>query len=116
MTTYTIFVLYRALPAWLQLTRSERNDIFTAEVAPILANYQPNVSTRLFDAETFHARVSDVLLLTCTDLRDYYFLMESLRDTSLFGKPYIELVDVIVSVEDGFREFEASQNSHETNK
>ncbi|WP_080054563.1 darcynin family protein [Spirosoma aerolatum] len=116
MTTYTISVLYRALPAWLKLTRAERNAIFTAEVTPVLAKYQSQVTTRLFDAEAFHARVSDVLLISCMDLRHYYFLIESLRDTSLFGEPYIELIDVIVSVEDGFREFEASQPRHETNQ
>ncbi|WP_461092013.1 darcynin family protein [Spirosoma gilvum] len=114
MTTYTIFIMYRALPAWLQLSRTGRNAIFAAEVAPVLAIYQSQVTTRLFDAEAFHARVSDVLLITCNDLRQYYFLMESLRDTSLFGKPYIDLVDVIVSIEDGFRAFEANQSSDET--
>lgn len=82
----------------------------------MLVSYQSQVSSRLFDAEAFHARVSDVLLISCTDLRHYYFLIESLRDTSLFGKPYIELVDVIVSVENGFREFEASQQRHEINE
>jgi hypothetical protein len=105
---YTVFVLYRALPAWLALSRSQREAFFARKAAPILAKYEAEVEVRLFDAEAFHAQVSDVMTITCNDLRAYYFFMEALRDTELFSKPYIELKDVIISLENGFRQYEAS--------
>src|ERR671932_765398 len=97
---YSIFILYQATPAWLSLSRERRNAIFTAELAPIIFDYQVNVRIRLFDSEAFHARVSDVMMISCEDVQQYYFFMEALRDTSFFSVPYIDLKDVIVSVED----------------
>ncbi|MBO0931937.1 darcynin family protein [Fibrella aquatilis] len=108
-TTYTVFVLYRALPAWLGLSRTERNEVFARQVGPIFARYEQQVQVRLFDAEAFHADVSDVLLLTTDDLNAYYFFMEALRDTDLFAKPYIVLKDVIMTRENGFRDYETNQ-------
>ena len=106
--SYTIFILYQALPAWLRLSRPERNAVFQAEVAPVFDRFKPHLSVRLFDAEAFHAEVSDVMLVTGNDLRQYYYFMEALRDTALFGEPYIVLNDVIVSTENGFRDYEAN--------
>ena len=65
------------------------------------------MQVRLFDAEAFHAQVSNVMVISCNDLNNYYFFMEALRDTELFSKPYIELKDVIISREDGLQDYEA---------
>lgn len=105
--TYTVFVLYQALPAWLSLSREQRSAVFQTEVLPVFSRYQAHVSVRLFDSEAFHAQVSDILLVTCDDLHQYYYFMEALRDTSLFSRPYILVKDVIVALEDGFRSYEA---------
>ncbi len=105
---YTVFVLYQALPAWLALSRPQREAFFDRKATPIFAKYEKDVQVRLFDAEAFHAQVSDVMVISCNDLNAYYFFMEALRDTELFSKPYIELKDVIISRENGFRDYEAS--------
>lgn len=104
---YTVFVLYRALPAWLTLSRTQREAFFVRKTAPIIAKYGNHVRVRLFDAEVFHTQVSDVMMVSCNDLDAYYVFMETLRDTELFSKPYIELKEVIISRENGFQHDEA---------
>ncbi|MCY7357875.1 MAG: hypothetical protein LH609_10480 [Rudanella sp.] len=101
---YTVFVLYQALPAWLALSRPQREAFFDRKATPIFTKYEKDVQVRLFDAEAFHAHISDVMVILCNDLNAYYFFMEALRDTELFSKPYIELKEVIISRENGFRD------------
>ena len=99
---YTVFVLYQALPAWLTLSRPQREAFFDRKATPIFTKYANDVKVRLFDSEAFHAGVSTVMVIACDDVNNYYFFMEALRDTELFSKPYIELKDVIISRENGF--------------
>lgn len=101
-------MLYQALPAWLTLSRPQREAFFARKATPIFARYAKDVQVRLFDSEAFHAQVSSVMIISCEDLNNYYFFMEALRDTELFSKPYIELKDVIISRENGFGDYEAS--------
>jgi len=39
---------------------------------------------RFFDAEAFHAKVSDVMMIETTDLKQYYYFIETLRDMRNF--------------------------------
>ncbi len=99
-------VLYQTTPAWLELSREKRKSFFETPIAPIIQRFGETVQVRLFDAEAFHARITDFMILDCRDLKDYYFLMEQLRDTKRFSIPYIQRQDVIAGLENGFKEFE----------
>jgi len=103
---YTILILYTVKPSFLSLPRAERNSFFEQKVAPIIHEYHNTIEVKMCDSEAFHASVSDFLIIQCADLQHYYHFMEKLRDTALFSKPYIELKDVIIGLEDGFRDFE----------
>jgi hypothetical protein len=104
---YTVTVMLTALPQWLQLSRGERNSFIGREVGPILAKYEGHITVRWLDCEAFTARCSDMAVFETANLQDYYFLMEELRDTGLFARPYFKLEDVVIGLEDGFRAFEA---------
>ena len=101
---FTIFVHLRALPAWLRLPRGERSTI--SETAMASALLTPQVSMRHFDAEAFTAACSDVCVFEATDLQQFYQVMERLRDSALFATPYFELVQILPSLQDGYRWFE----------
>ena len=101
---YTVFILLKALPAWLRLAREERGRI--ADAAFAAAFSEGGISFRHFDAEAFNARASDVAMFETDDLRAYYFAIERLRDTPIFTQPYFELVEILPAIEDGYREFE----------
>lgn len=105
--TYTILVLYLVTPDWLALTRAERNEFFSTQIGPVLEVHQEKLSVRFFDSEAFHGKTSDYMIITCEDLRSYYYFMEALRDTKLFSQPYLVLNDVIIGIENGFKEYEA---------
>ncbi|HEY1011247.1 MAG TPA: darcynin family protein [Herpetosiphonaceae bacterium] len=104
---YTILVLMTATEAWLSLSRAERAGFVERTLGPIFARYEGRVSLRTFDAEAFSARCSDVAMFEAEDLRAYYYLMEELRDTALFGQPYFRVNEIIPCIEGGFAEFEA---------
>ena len=103
---FTIFVLLRALPAWLKLPREERARIADRAFSSALA--ENAMAFRYFDAEAFSARASDVALFETTDLRAYYFAMERLRDSPVFAEPYFDVVDIIPTIEDGYQAFESA--------
>lgn len=103
---YSIIVMMSTRPEWLALTHEERDAFNNKYVNPIFARYAETVKVRLFDAEAFTASCTDFALFETDDLTQYYFLMESLRDTPLFSKPYFDVDEIIVGLEGGFERFE----------
>lgn len=101
---FTVFVLVRAMPAWLSLSRPAREDIATAAYAEALG--QGTVTVRHFDAEAFTACCSDIVVFGTEDLVAFHCVMERLRDSALFSVPYFEVVRIIPAIEDGYRHFE----------
>lgn len=107
--TYTVFILLRATPAWLRLTRDQRRALSEQHLGGALAA-SPGIQVRHFDAEAFSAFCSDVMTVETDDPGAHYFFMERLRDTPLLNEPYFEVVQVIPAIEDGYRQFE--ERSH----
>jgi hypothetical protein len=107
-TRFAIFILLQATEAWLQLSRSTRGELADKHVGATLAKY-PALSMRYFDAEAFSASCSDVMMITTSDLRQYYDFIETLRDSPMFALPYFRLVQIVPAIEDGYRDFEARQ-------
>ena len=87
---FTFFVHMNATTAWLSLTRHQRREYFTDTVGSILQKY-PSVSVRLYDAEAFSGKCSDIAVYDTDDIQQYYFLIDALRDTELYTKPYFEI-------------------------
>lgn len=100
----TTFLHLIARPEWLSLSREERRRIGDGAMAA--AGF---ASVRHFDAEAFSAVCSDVVMVTAPDARAQNAAMERLRDTPIFAAPYFDLVAIIPTLEDGFREFEAAE-------
>lgn len=104
---FTIFVLLKTTTAWLRLERSERNKIADEVFSQLFQD--ENITLRMFDAEAFTTKCTDVAMFQTEDMKQYYFLIERLRDSILITHPYFEIVEIIPTIEDGFRLFE-SQN------
>lgn len=102
---YTILVLMNATPKWLSLTRDQRSQFFEKQVMPIFQKVGQSVETKLFDSEYFHAKISDFMIITTTDLNQYKLLIELLRDSKIYGVPYFEIIDIIVGQENLFEDF-----------
>lgn len=98
----TTFLHLTARPEWLALSRADRRRIGDAALGA--AGF---ATVRHFDAEAFSAVCSDVMMVTAPDARAQNAAMERLRDTPIFAAPYFDLVAIIPTIEDGFREFEA---------
>ena len=60
--TYTVLALVTLAPAWLRMTRREREEFNDEHVAPVLARYDGRVGMRHVDVEAFTGRCSDVLV------------------------------------------------------
>ncbi|MBS0411773.1 MAG: Darcynin 1 [Proteobacteria bacterium] len=105
-TILHIFLLLRSTPAWLALSRQARADYIAGAVRPLFEKHPPR-SSRFFDAEAFSGRCSDILLIEVEDLRRYGFLIDALRDEAFFGLPYFQVVDVIPTLEDSYRDYDA---------
>lgn len=104
---YSFFLMLRALPAWLRLSREERRHLADAHLGGAL-RASPGVRLRHFDAEAFSAPCSDLMLVECADPRNHYCFMERLRDTALLHEPYFEIMQIIPAIEDGYRAYESA--------
>lgn len=99
----SLFLLVRALPAWLALPRPDRRQIGDAA----LATLPDGLSFRQFDTEAFSAMCSDIWLIEGATPRSLNAAMERLRDTPLFSVPYFEFAGILPALEDGWQTFEA---------
>lgn len=106
---YVAFVLLRALPAWLSLSRAARGEIAASIQSTVFES--SDVSVRYFDAEAFVARVSDVAMFEFSDMKAYYFMMEKLRDSPMLAHPYFQVEEIIPAIEEGYQAFEAETMS-----
>lgn len=108
---YTFFVHMNATKEWLKLARKERNDFFETIEKEILTNF-PGITLRLFDVEAFSTRCSDIVMFESDDIQEYYFMMESLRDSKIYTVPYFEIIDIFPAIEDGFSSYETAQKNN----
>jgi hypothetical protein len=76
---------------------------------PIFGKYAKSVKVRFFDAEAFVAKFSDFVIFETEDLRQYYFLIEELRDSPLFAKRLAQIEDIFMGIENGYQEFERQE-------
>jgi len=97
-------VLLAAEPSWLALSREERNA--KAQVARLVVAKHPGVQLRWIDCDALGGSHTDMLLCEMDDLWSYHCLMEELRDTELFHKPYFRIVDVHIGLEDAYEAYE----------
>ncbi|MCM2293445.1 hypothetical protein NAC44_14035 [Allorhizobium sp. BGMRC 0089] len=106
---FSIFVLLKTRPGWLSLSRPQRNAIAQAAFSSALD--QTDVRVRLFDAEAFCGFCTDIALFETEDMKAFYGVMERLRDSPFFAVPYFDVVQILPSIENGFKAFEASAYS-----
>jgi hypothetical protein len=59
----------------------------------------------LFNAEPFHASVSDVITIETEKLEVYFHFLQDLKSSRIFSEEYFQLQDVIVGMENGFTKF-----------
>jgi len=101
---YNVFVLLKTTPAWLAMSRSERDGFSAAIMEAALAG--TDIRVNHFDAEAFSGRCTDIAQFEASDLRTFYGVMERLRGSALFSVPYFEVVDIIPSIRNGYREID----------
>jgi hypothetical protein len=99
----TFFMLLKASPHWQALDRDARERYLDDLQSELMSSF-PALRMRHFHAEFFHARCTDLLVWETDDMPQYYFALHHLRDSDFFARPYFDLVDVIPSVEDSWRE------------
>jgi hypothetical protein len=105
---YAFFVLLRAMPAWLRLTRVQRAARVAEHLTPLIARSEA-IRLRYFDAEAFSAACSDVMMIETDDPRHHYFFMERLRDSVLISEPLFEVVQIVPAIEEGYVDFEQAE-------
>jgi len=90
---YTFFIHLNATKEWLGLNHGEREDFVATVLQPIFGE-SGGIDVSFYDAEAFTSKCSDIAVLKTADLEAYTKLMDDLRDSSFFMKPYFELVDI----------------------
>ena len=102
---YTVFMLLKASAPWLALAREEREALYDSALM-LVFNRFPSVRLSYFDASPFHSRCSDVLLWETTDMAEYRDAIATLRQHEFMSPQHFEVIDVIPSIPDGWREYE----------
>lgn len=103
---YAVVMTLKYSATWLAMSREARNQFNQTRLGPIFAKREDKVRLRFFDAEAFRVDLSDFALFEFEDPKDYYYLMEELRDTELFTQEWLTVKDLILGIEDGYQAFE----------
>mgnify|MGYP002713034431 CR=1 FL=1 len=90
----TFFIQLNATKEWLSLDHAEREAFVATVLHPIFTKYK-DVEIKFYDAEAFSSRCSDVAVMQTENVQAYAKLMDDLRDSPFYTKPYFELVDII---------------------
>jgi Darcynin, domain of unknown function len=97
---HVYFMLVKTTTTWLQFPIQERFQFLEETIAPILQKH-PAVTMRFFDSEAFSGRYTDVLMWETSDVKDYQFLVEELRET-LFWGTYFEIIEIVPAIENAY--------------
>jgi hypothetical protein len=97
---HVYFMLVKTTNIWLQLSSKERFQFLETIISPILQKY-PSVKMRFFDSEAFSGHYTDVLMWEASEVKDYQFLVEELRETRFWGT-YFEIVEIIPAIENAY--------------
>ncbi len=100
-----VLLMLKATPKWWVMSKEYRLNMFKNFFYPILSNYTDSIQINVFNAEAFHSKVSDFIVLETTELDKYYEFLQDLKASKLFAREYFELQDIIMGVENGFKEF-----------
>lgn len=103
---YTVLILLSTTENWLRLTREERNKFNEKFFVPLIKKYQEFIEIRLFDSESTHALHTDFMIIETTDLTQYYYFWEEVRDSEIYTIPYFKINDILIGQEDGFKDYE----------
>ncbi len=98
--TFTIFMLIKTTPTWLQLAHKERFAFLNNTIKPILTDHL-EVSMRFFDAEAYSEVASDVIVWETQNLWCYQSVVENLRESN-FWSAYFDVVYIIPSIENAY--------------
>jgi Darcynin, domain of unknown function len=102
---YNILLMLKATPKWWVMSKEYRNNMFKQFLFPLLASYSEYIQFKVFNAEAFHASVSDFFVVETTDLEKYYRFLQELKSSKLFTGEFFELQDIVMGAENGFKEF-----------
>lgn len=102
---YSILIMMKSTAAWLSYSKDYRKRLTEEVLFPLLHKFTDQLQIRVFSAEAFHAGVSDYIQVETTDLEAYYHFIQELRASKIFSEELFTMEDVIVSCENGFREF-----------
>ena len=93
----TFFIQLNATKEWLSLNHAEREAFVETVLHPIFTKYK-EVEIKFYDAEAFTSRCSDIAVMQTENVVAYSKLMDELRDSPFYTKPYFELVELIPAV------------------
>lgn len=102
---FTLFMLLKAHPAWNALGRPAQDALRDETLSQVYDRF-PSTRLRCYDAASFHSRCTEVVVWETTDMAEYHFAVDSLRETAFFRPAYFDIVDLVPSVPDGWREFD----------
>jgi Darcynin, domain of unknown function len=97
---HVYFMLVKTTNIWLQLSSKERFQFLETTISPILQKY-PSVKMRFFDSEAFSGHYTDVLMWEASEVKDYQFLVEELRETRFWGT-YFEIIEIVPAIENAY--------------
>ncbi len=100
--------MLKAKSAWWVMSKEYRQSMFQQNLFPLLASYSEYIQFQVYNAEAFHAKVSDFVTIETQNLEKYYQFLQKLKATKLFAGEYFELDDIIMGAENGFRDFNES--------
>lgn len=97
---HAYFMLVKTTATWLQLSAKERFEFLETTISPLLKKHS-SVKLQFFDSEAFSGHFTDVSMWEASEVKDYQFLVEELRET-LFWGTYFEIVEIVPAIKNAY--------------
>jgi hypothetical protein len=101
-----IIVLLEFFPSWLALSRENRR-VLASDLYSIIDKYSEDVKVKFFDADAFgDGTYTDFVICETTELKQYHFMWEEIRDTNAYSHGYLKIKKVIMGVQNAYQTYE----------
>jgi hypothetical protein len=110
---YGIIVMLEFYPSWLALPREKRREL-AKDLYEIVGKYQEQVKVKFFHADALGGRYTDFVICETTDMKHYHFMWEEIRDTIAYSQGYFKIKDVVMGIQNAYRQFEIEVLKMET--
>ncbi|KGA39754.1 hypothetical protein KU75_20885 [Pectobacterium odoriferum] len=93
---------------WNALTRAQRMELQNESLPEVIEKYQHSIRLRTADAEGFSADFQDIIIIETASLKDYYCMLQDMRNSKVLSESYLKITNIFIGVENAHEVYQSN--------